>query len=76
MEQISEKISQGFGDCLNVIFNDDTFLRCLECSMLPELTLEGIDSISKVQMVNPKKGDDAKKRILINEISAQTFFLK
>ena len=80
MEQISEKISQGFGDCLNVIFNDDnaeklvlrirtvdqsksftgeegeeatrtdddTFLRCLECSMLPELTLEGIDSISKV----------------------------
>ena len=23
MEQISEKISQGFGDCLNVIFNDD-----------------------------------------------------
>jgi DNA-directed RNA polymerase II subunit RPB1 len=23
MEQISEKISQGFGNCLNVIFNDD-----------------------------------------------------
>jgi DNA-directed RNA polymerase II subunit RPB1 len=23
MEQISEKIAQGFGDCLNVIFNDD-----------------------------------------------------
>ena len=64
-EQISEKISQGFGDCLNVIFNDDnadklilrirtvdqtktateedqtrmddeTFLRCLESSMLSD----------------------------------------
>jgi DNA-directed RNA polymerase II subunit RPB1 len=98
MEQISEKISQGFGDCLNVIFNDDnaeklvlrirtvdqskssteedgedqtrmdddTFLRCLESSMLSDLTLQGIEAIAKVYMVNPKL-DDSKKRIHINE---------
>jgi DNA-directed RNA polymerase II subunit RPB1 len=92
MEQISEKISQGFGDCLNVIFNNDnaeklvlrirtvdqtksttnnedairmdndTFLRCLESSMLSDLTLQGIEAISKVYMVNPKL-DESKKRI-------------
>jgi DNA-directed RNA polymerase II subunit RPB1 len=98
MEQISEKISQGFGDCLNVIFNDDnaeklvlrirtvdqtkssteedgedqtrmdddTFLRCLESSMLSDLTLQGIEAIAKVYMVNPKL-DDSKKRIQIND---------
>ena len=101
MEQISEKISQGFGDCLNVIFNDDnaeklvlrirtvdqtksstqnnndegedstrmdddTFLRCLESSMLSDLTLQGIGSIGKVYMVNPKL-DESKKRIQISE---------
>jgi DNA-directed RNA polymerase II subunit RPB1 len=36
MEQISEKISQGFGDCLNLIFNDDNaeklVLRISNCS--------------------------------------------
>ncbi|CAF4100212.1 unnamed protein product, partial [Rotaria sordida] len=99
MEQISEKICQGFGDCLNVIFNDDnaeklvlrirtvdqtksstnddqedttrmdddTFLRCLESSMLSDLTLQGIEAISKVYMVNPK-GDESKKRIQINDL--------
>lgn len=99
MEQISEKITQGFGECLNVIFNDDnaeklvlrirtveqsksttnedgedttrmdddTFLRCLESSMLSDLTLQGIEAIAKVYMVHPKKGDDAKKRIQITE---------
>ncbi|CAF3316832.1 unnamed protein product [Rotaria socialis] len=98
MEQISEKICQGFGDCLNVIFNDDnaeklvlrirtvdqtkssmtdesedttrmdddTFLRCLESSMLSDLTLQGIEAISKVYMVNPK-ADESKKRIQISE---------
>ena len=99
MEQISEKICQGFGDCLNVIFNDDnadklvlrirtvdqwksstdedesnetmrmdddTFLRCLESSMLSDLTLQGIEQIHKVYMVNAK-GDESKKRIFIND---------
>ena len=104
MEQISEKISQGFGDCLNVIFNDDnadklvlrirtvdqskaastanggaaddnedstrmdddTFLRCLESSMLSDLTLQGIEAIGKVYMVNPLS-DESKKRIQISE---------
>ena len=45
--------------------DDDTFLRCLESSMLSELTLQGIKAISKVYMVNPKKGDDAKKKELL-----------
>ncbi|CAF5095278.1 unnamed protein product, partial [Rotaria magnacalcarata] len=98
MEQISEKICQGFGGCLNVIFNDDnaeklvlrigtvdqtkssmtdesedttrmdddTFLRCLESSMLSDLTLQGIEAISKVYMVNPK-ADESKKRIQTSE---------
>ncbi|CAF0756618.1 unnamed protein product [Adineta steineri] len=95
MEQISEKISQHYGHCLNVIFNDDnaeqlvlhirtvdqsknearddttrindvTFLRYLESSMLSNLTLQGIEAISKVYMVNPKV-DESKKRIQINE---------
>ncbi|CAF3897966.1 unnamed protein product [Rotaria sp. Silwood1] len=79
MEQISEKIYQGFGDCRNVIFNDDnaeklvlrirasdqinlsteeeqndirhmddnTFLQCLQSVMLSDLTLQGIEGISK-----------------------------
>ena len=83
LERISEKISEGFGDCLNVIFSDDNaekpvlrirlvdenssslnqnedptrmhddiFLRCLESSMLSDLTLQGIESIDKVYIVN------------------------
>jgi DNA-directed RNA polymerase II subunit RPB1 len=86
IEQISKKIPQGFGDCLNAIFNDgnaeklvlrirtvdqtkssteedgedqtrmddDTFLHFLESSMLSDLTLQGIEAISKVYMVYPK----------------------
>jgi DNA-directed RNA polymerase II subunit RPB1 len=95
---LKEKFSQGFGDCLNVIFNDDnaeklvlrirtvdrtkttteedpedatrmdddTFLRWLESSMLSELTLQGIQAISKVYMVNPTR-DHSKKRVQISE---------
>ncbi|CAF5151720.1 unnamed protein product [Rotaria sp. Silwood1] len=46
--------------------DDDTFLRCLESSMLSDLTLQGIEAISKVYMVNPK-GDESKKRIQISD---------
>ncbi|KAG7162943.1 DNA-directed RNA polymerase II subunit RPB1-like 12 [Homarus americanus] len=77
MEQISQKINSGFGDDLNCIFNDDnaeklvdkmeddTFLRCIEANMLNDLTLQGIESISKVYMHLPQT--DEKKRIIINE---------
>ncbi|CAF4394050.1 unnamed protein product, partial [Rotaria sp. Silwood2] len=96
-EQISEKIYQGFGDCLNVIFNDDnaeklvlrirttdqinlsteeeqndithmddnTFLQCLQSVMLSDLTLQGIEGISKVYMIR-SIFDDTQKRIQIN----------
>lgn len=100
MEQIAEKINQGFGDDLNCIFNDDNaeklvlririmnteekmdvdeddqqaasdrmeddvFLRCIEASMLSDITLQGIESISKVYMHLPQT--DNKKKIIITE---------
>lgn len=96
MEQIAEKISAGFGDDLNCIFNDDNaeklvlririmnpeeksaedeeqvdkmeddvFLRCIESSLLSDITLQGIESISKVYMHLPTT--DNKKRIIITE---------
>lgn len=98
MESIAEKISIGFGDDLNCIFNDDNaeklvlririmnsdekmteeedeqtpdrmeddvFLRCIEASMLSDITLQGIESISKVYMHLPTT--DSKKRIIITE---------
>ncbi|CAF2990482.1 unnamed protein product [Rotaria sp. Silwood2] len=102
MEKISEKISEGFGNCLNVIFNDDnaeklvlrirttdqmnlsteeegeeeeqnnirymddnTFLQCLQSSMLSDLTLQGIEGISKVYMIR-SIFDDTLKKIQIN----------
>jgi len=98
MEQIAEKISLGFGDDLNCIFNDDNseklvlririmnseekmteeedeqasdrmeddvFLRCIEASMLSDITLQGIESISKVYMHLPTT--DSKKRIIITD---------
>ena len=95
MEQIAEKISAGFGDDLNCIFNDDNaeklilririmnsdekmeeeeqvdkmeddvFLRCIEASMLSDITLQGIESITKVYMHLPTI--DSKKRISITE---------
>ncbi|CAF4361552.1 unnamed protein product [Rotaria sp. Silwood2] len=98
MEKISEKISQAFGDCLNVIYNDDnaeklvlririinqvksstqydqknitrmddnTFLRYLEPSILTDLTLQGIEGISKVYIARPIF-DDSQQRIQIND---------
>lgn len=96
MEQIAEKISAGFGDDLNCIFNDDNadklvlririmnpeeksaedeeqvdkmeddvFLRCIEASLLSDITLQGIEQIAKVYMHLPTT--DNKKRIMITE---------
>ncbi len=42
---------------------DDVFLRCIEANMLSDLTLQGIESISKVYMHKPTTDD--KKRITI-----------
>ncbi|UYV83040.1 POLR2A [Cordylochernes scorpioides] len=44
---------------------DDVFLRCIEANMLSDMTLQGIESISKVYMHLPST--DNKKRIVITE---------
>ncbi|RWS27708.1 DNA-directed RNA polymerase II largest subunit-like protein [Leptotrombidium deliense] len=44
---------------------DDVFLRCIEASMLSDITLQGIESITKVYMHLPTT--DNKKRIIITE---------
>ncbi|KAI7691050.1 hypothetical protein SSS_07046 [Sarcoptes scabiei] len=44
---------------------DDVFLRCIESSLLSDITLQGIESISKVYMHLPTT--DNKKRIIITE---------
>lgn len=43
---------------------DDVFLRCIETNMLSDLTLQGIEAISKVYMHKPTTED--KKKVLIN----------
>jgi len=43
---------------------DDVFLRLIEANMLSDLTLQGIDSISKVYMNKPSTDD--KKKVVIN----------
>ena len=45
--------------------DDDVFLRCIEANMLTDMTLQGIESISKVYMNLPH--EDNKKRITITE---------
>ena len=45
--------------------DDDVFLRCIEQSMLSDITLQGIEQISKVYMHLPTT--DNKKRIVIND---------
>lgn len=42
---------------------DDVFLRCIEANMLSDLTLQGIEAISKVYMHKPQTDD--KKRVVI-----------
>lgn len=44
---------------------DDMFLRCIEANMLSDMTLQGIEAISKVYMHLPQT--DSKKRIVITE---------
>ena len=44
---------------------DDVFLRCIESSLLSDITLQGIEQISKVYMHLPTT--DNKKRIIITE---------
>lgn len=43
---------------------DDVFLRCVEANMLSDLTLQGIEAISKVYMHEPTTDD--KKRVVQN----------
>ncbi|EDV28888.1 uncharacterized protein TRIADDRAFT_49721 [Trichoplax adhaerens] len=45
--------------------DDDVFLRCIESNMLSDMTLQGIEQISKVYMHLPLQ--DSKKRMIINE---------
>ncbi|CAH1400258.1 unnamed protein product [Nezara viridula] len=44
---------------------DDMFLRCIEANMLSDMTLQGIEAISKVYMHLPQT--DSKKRIIMTE---------
>lgn len=44
---------------------DDMFLRCIEANMLSDMTLQGIEAISKVYMHLPQT--DSKKRISITD---------
>ena len=44
---------------------DDMFLRCIEANMLSDLTLQGLEAITKVYMHLPNT--DEKKRIVITE---------
>ena len=44
--------------------DDDVFLRCIEANMLTDMTLQGIESISKVYMHLPSENN--KKRVIIN----------
>jgi hypothetical protein len=41
--------------------DDDTFLRCLESSMLSDLTFQSTEAIFKVYIVNPKFDESKKK---------------
>jgi hypothetical protein len=51
---------------------DDMFLRCIEANMLSDLTLQGLEAISKVYMHLPQTAE--KKRIIITD--AGKFILK
>lgn len=45
--------------------DDDMFLRCIEANMLSDMTLQGIEAITKVYMHLPQT--DSKKRIIITD---------
>ena len=44
--------------------DDEVFLRCIESNMLTDMTLQGIESISKVYMHLPSENN--KKRVIIS----------
>ena len=44
---------------------DDMFLRCIEANMLSDLTLQGLEALSKVYMHLPSTQE--KKKIIITE---------
>ena len=46
---------------------DDMFLRCIEANMLSDMTLQGLEAISKVYMHLPVPGMNEKKRIIITD---------
>uniref|UniRef100_A0A8U7NUV3 3'-5' exoribonuclease n=1 Tax=Corvus moneduloides TaxID=1196302 RepID=A0A8U7NUV3_CORMO len=64
---------EGLGKSLKVLegeevvdkMDDDVFLRCIESNMLTDMTLQGIEQISKVYMHLPQT--DNKKKIIITE---------
>ena len=50
---------------------DETFLRCVEQNLLTDLTLQGIEAISKVYMYKPQS-DDKKKIVMTPDGGFQT----
>ena len=46
---------------------DDMFLRCIEANMLSDMTLQGLEAISKVYMHLPDMHRDDKKRTIITD---------
>ena len=53
---------------------DDMFLRCIEANMLSDLTLQGLEAISKVYMHLPNTNE--KKRIIITDTGNLTYKTK
>jgi len=45
---------------------DDVFLRCIEANMLTDMTLQGVEQISKVYMHLPR--EENKKRTIVSSI--------
>lgn len=41
--------------------DDDVFLRCIESNMLTDMTLQGIEQISKVSAIGLSQGPSPKK---------------
>lgn len=60
-----EKTTEDEDDQATDRMEDDVFLRCIEASMLSDITLQGIESISKVYMHLPTT--DSKKRIVTTD---------
>lgn len=59
-----DKFQEGEEEAVDKM-EDDMFLRCIEANMLSDMTLQGIEAISKVYMHLPQT--DSKKRITITD---------